>query len=64
VRIQIEQNNIIIKLLNQNNMAQYRKKPMVIEAFKYGIDDKPNWFNDKLPTKEIMTFEGYNNKNE
>jgi hypothetical protein len=45
-------------------MAQYRKKPMVIEAFKYGIDDKPNWFNDKLPTKEIMTFEGYNNKNE
>jgi hypothetical protein len=23
---------------------QYRKKPIVIEAFKYGYDDFPEWF--------------------
>jgi hypothetical protein len=45
-------------------MAQYRKKPVVIEAFKYGIDNRPDWFNDKVTTNEIMTFVGYNNKTE
>ena len=40
-------------------MSQYRKKPIVIEAFKYGIDDKPNWFNDKVTTNEIVTYVGY-----
>lgn len=37
-------------------MAQYRKKPVVIEAFKYGIDPRPDWFNDKVTTNEIVTF--------
>ena len=37
-------------------MAQYRKKPVVIEAFKYGIDPRPDWFNDKVTTNEIITF--------
>jgi len=44
-------------------MAQYRKKPVVIEAFKYGIDYRPDWFNDKVTTNEIITFVGYNLKN-
>lgn len=25
-------------------MAQYRKKPIVIEAFRYEIDEPPRWF--------------------
>jgi hypothetical protein len=25
-------------------MAKYRKKPVVIEAFKMGIDPIPDWF--------------------
>ena len=37
-------------------MAQYRKKPVVIEAFKYGIDPRPDWFNDKVTANEIITF--------
>jgi len=39
-------------------MAQYRKKPVVIEAFKYGTDARPDWFNDKVTTNEIVTFVG------
>ena len=23
---------------------KYRKKPVIIEAFQFGIDDMPNWF--------------------
>jgi len=38
---------------------QYRKKPVVIEAFKYGIDNRPDWFNDKVTTNEIVTHVGY-----
>lgn len=37
-------------------MAQYRKKPVVIEAFKYGIDPRPDWFNDKVTANEIITY--------
>ena len=43
-------------------MAQYRKKPVVIEAFQYGIDNRPDWFNEKVVTNEIMTFIGYQEK--
>ena len=25
-------------------MAKYRKKPVIIEAFKLGTDDMPDWF--------------------
>jgi hypothetical protein len=27
-------------------MAQYRKKPIVIEAFRYRLDVMPQWFYD------------------
>jgi hypothetical protein len=40
-------------------MAQYRKKPVVIEAFRYGIDNRPDWFNDKVTANEIVTYLGY-----
>jgi hypothetical protein len=37
---------------------EYRKKPVVIEAFKYGIDYRPDWFNDKVTSNEIITYVG------
>jgi len=39
-------------------MAQYRKKPVVIEAFKYGIDPRPDWFSDKVTSNQIITYVG------
>ena len=32
----------------------YRKKPVVVEAFKFGIDYIPDWFMDKVTTNEII----------
>ena len=37
---------------------EYRKKPVVIEAFKYGIVYRPDWFNDKVTSNEIITYVG------
>jgi hypothetical protein len=55
-------------------MAQYRKKPVVIEAFCLGIDYIPDWFMDKVTTNdcilrdggraEIQTLEGIMTANE
>ncbi|HEK9103314.1 TPA: hypothetical protein SUB30_004788 [Bacillus pseudomycoides] len=41
-------------------MAKYIKKPIVIviEAFRYGIDDRPDWFQDKVTSNEIITYCG------
>lgn len=36
---------------------RFRKKPVVIEAFRYWIDDRPDWFCDKVTTHEIVTYE-------
>jgi hypothetical protein len=33
---------------------KYRKKPIVIEAFKFGIANIPDWFMDKVSTNEII----------
>lgn len=33
-------------------MPFYRKKPIVIEAFRYFIDPRPEWFDDSV-TKNI-----------
>lgn len=35
---------------------KYRKKPVVIEAFKYGVDGQPDWFIDKVITNDITTY--------
>ncbi len=36
---------------------KYRKKPVVIEAFRFQIDEiMPDWFNEKRITNEIITY--------
>ena len=39
-------------------MRKFRKKPVVIDAFKYGIDGRPDWFNDKVTINDIITHVG------
>ena len=36
---------------------QFIKKPIVIEAFRYYIDPRPDWFQDKVTLNEIITHE-------
>lgn len=36
-------------------MAKYRKKPVIIKAFKMGIDNRPDWFQNKVSNDEIIT---------
>ncbi len=39
-------------------MAKYKKKPVVIEAFRFQIDGvMPDWFNEKRIANEIVTHE-------
>ena len=41
-------------------MGKYRKKPVVIEAFRLGVDSIPDWFMDAVTAKEVifaMTYE-------
>jgi response regulator of citrate/malate metabolism len=38
-------------------MAKFRKKPVVVEAFRYFVDTRPDWFWDKVSTNEIITYE-------
>lgn len=33
---------------------KYRKKPVVIEAFRLGIDSIPDWFMDKVASNDII----------
>ena len=43
---------------------KYRKKPIVVEAFRYGIDSVPEWFTEATITMRtdggigIVTLEG------
>ena len=39
-------------------MAKYRKKPVVIEAFKYGAP-WPAWFHDKVTSNDVITHAAY-----
>jgi hypothetical protein len=32
----------------------FRKKPVIIEAFKYIVDPIPDWFMDKVSSNEII----------
>lgn len=34
-------------------MAKYKKKPVVIEAFKFGVDNIPDWFMDKVSDNTV-----------
>lgn len=35
-------------------MIKYRKKPVEIEAFRFYVDDMPNWFYEKVITNEVI----------
>lgn len=35
-------------------MGKYRKKPVVIEAFKLGVDYIPGWFMDAVTENEVI----------
>lgn len=35
-------------------MARYRKKPVVIEAFRLGVDYIPDWFMNKVTTNDVI----------
>lgn len=35
-------------------MSDYRKKPVVIEAFKLGVDYIPDWFMDAVTANEVI----------
>lgn len=40
-------------------MAKFRKKPVVIEAYRYNqVDDnyRPDWFQDRVSRDEIITY--------
>lgn len=37
---------------------KFRKKPVIIEAFQYGVDDRPDWFCDKVASNDIITHIG------
>lgn len=35
-------------------MAKFRKKPVVIEAFRFRYDTVPDWFEDALDRKDVL----------
>jgi len=35
--------------------GRFRKKPVTIDAFRMGIDPRPDWFQDKVTRNEIIT---------
>jgi hypothetical protein len=37
-------------------MAKYRKKPVVIEAFKFGFDEQPKWFAAALEANKVEIY--------
>jgi hypothetical protein len=38
-------------------MPKFRKKPVIIEAFRYWKDCRPDWFCNKVTANEIVTYE-------
>lgn len=34
---------------------KYRKKPIVVEAFRMGIDPRPDWFQSEVAKNRIIT---------
>lgn len=35
---------------------KYRKKPAIVEAFRFYDDPMPQWFYDKMKLNEIATY--------
>lgn len=40
-------------------MPKFRKKPVVIEAFRYWTDNRPDWFCDEVTKNNIITHKEY-----
>lgn len=40
-------------------MTHYRKKPVIIEAFKLGHEDIPSWIAQYIKSGIIEMYEGY-----
>lgn len=38
---------------------KYKKRPVVIESFRYNIDPRPDWFMDKVSDLTILTTESF-----
>lgn len=41
---------------------KFKRKPVepeVIEAFRYNIDPRPDWFQDRVASDEIITYEEF-----
>ena len=38
-----------------DGLTRFRKRPVVIDAFRMGIDPRPDWFTEKVTRKEITT---------
>lgn len=38
-------------------MPQFRKKPVVIEAFRYWLDSPPKWFRNQVTASQIVAHE-------
>jgi hypothetical protein len=36
---------------------KFRKKPVVIEAFRYNLDNRPDWFMNKVTDLSIITYD-------
>lgn len=38
-------------------MPRFKKKPVLVRAFRYYIDNQPDWFCNKVSSNDIITFE-------
>ncbi len=38
---------------------KFRKKPVVIDAFRYGMEDAPEWFREAKRNRLVSTFSQY-----
>ena len=38
-------------------MKRYQKKPVIIDAFRFGYDDVPQWFVEKIEVDESIVLE-------
>ena len=37
-------------------MPRFKKKPVVVEAFRMGIDQRPDWFTERVTCGTITTY--------
>ena len=36
---------------------KFRKRPVIVEAFRYNVDPRPDWFMDRVSDLSIITHE-------